>query len=346
MVYERGVDRRHPRAGRRDDRLRRVPRRAGGGRGPTGGCSASGSACTSSRRAWRWATWRARAAIVSVGVNGQVQALMSSGNHGQSLETTIAQVVADRLGVDVDDVTVVQGDTASAPFGPGTGGSRSAVHPQRRRRLGRRTRAGEDARDRRPPAGGRARGPRDRRAAGSPSPARPTGRRRSPRSPDWPTSTPPACRPGMEMGLEEKARYTPNAPFTWSNSCHACLCEVDPRTGERDAAAVRRQRGLRRDDQPRHRRGPDRRRGRAGHRRRAVRAHGVRRRREPAEHDVRRLPAADGGRGADHRVRPHRDARVDEPRRVQGDGRGRSDRLAAGDHQRRRRRRGPPRRAR
>ena len=33
------------------------------------------------------------------------------------------------------------------------------------------------------------------------------------------------------MGLEEKARYTPNAPFTWSNSCHACLCEVDPRTG-------------------------------------------------------------------------------------------------------------------
>ena len=34
------------------------------------------------------------------------------------------------------------------------------------------------------------------------------------------------------MGLEEKSRYTPNAPFTWSNSCHACVCEVDPRTGE------------------------------------------------------------------------------------------------------------------
>ena len=66
-------------------------------------------------------------AIVSIGVNGQVQALMSSGNHGQSLETTMAQVVADHLGVDVDDVTVIQGDTASAPFGPGTGGSRSAV---------------------------------------------------------------------------------------------------------------------------------------------------------------------------------------------------------------------------
>ena len=36
---------------------------------------------------------------------------MSSGNHGQSLETTVAQVVADHLGVDVDDVTVIQGDT-------------------------------------------------------------------------------------------------------------------------------------------------------------------------------------------------------------------------------------------
>ena len=43
---------------------------------------------------------------------------------------------------------------------------------------------------------------------------------------------PAGLPPGMEMGLEEKARYTPNAPFTWSNSCHACLCEVDARTGE------------------------------------------------------------------------------------------------------------------
>ena len=43
---------------------------------------------------------------------------------------------------------------------------------------------------------------------------------------------PAGLPPGMELGLEAKARYTPNAPFTWSNACHACLCEVDPRTGE------------------------------------------------------------------------------------------------------------------
>jgi aerobic carbon-monoxide dehydrogenase large subunit len=67
------------------------------------------------------------AAIISISVNGKVQALMSSASHGQSVETTVAQVVADELGVDFEDVTVIQGDTAAAPFGPGTGGSRSAV---------------------------------------------------------------------------------------------------------------------------------------------------------------------------------------------------------------------------
>jgi aerobic carbon-monoxide dehydrogenase large subunit len=36
---------------------------------------------------------------------------------------------------------------------------------------------------------------------------------------------------GMELGLEAQARYTPSSPFTWSNSCHACVCEVDPVTG-------------------------------------------------------------------------------------------------------------------
>jgi aerobic carbon-monoxide dehydrogenase large subunit len=42
----------------------------------------------------------------------------------------------------------------------------------------------------------------------------------------------PASLPrGMEMGLEAQARYTPTSPFTWSNSCHACVCEVDPVTG-------------------------------------------------------------------------------------------------------------------
>ena len=50
---------------------------------------------------------------------------------------------------------------------------------------------------------------------------------RHPTNPTDPTGLPP----GMPMGLEAHARYTPNSPFTWSNSCHACICEVDAVTG-------------------------------------------------------------------------------------------------------------------
>ena len=57
--------------------------------------------------------------------DGRVDVFIGSGAHGQGLETTTAQLVAENLGVDYADVTVRQGDTDSAPFGPGTGGSRS-----------------------------------------------------------------------------------------------------------------------------------------------------------------------------------------------------------------------------
>ena len=64
-------------------------------------------------------------ANIRMHANGRVEVFIGSGAHGQGLETTTAQLVAENLGVDYDDVTVRQGDTESAPFGPGTGGSRS-----------------------------------------------------------------------------------------------------------------------------------------------------------------------------------------------------------------------------
>ena len=67
------------------------------------------------------------AATIRVEPSGKVNVLMSTGSHGQSLETTIVQVVADELGVDIDDVRFHQGDSAATPYGPGTGGSRSAA---------------------------------------------------------------------------------------------------------------------------------------------------------------------------------------------------------------------------
>jgi aerobic carbon-monoxide dehydrogenase large subunit len=56
---------------------------------------------------------------------GSVQVVVGTSPHGQSHETTFAQIVADQLGVGVDDVEVIHGDTASSQLGMDTYGSRS-----------------------------------------------------------------------------------------------------------------------------------------------------------------------------------------------------------------------------
>ena len=57
---------------------------------------------------------------------GSVTVYTGSHSHGQGHETTFAQVVADQLGIPMEQVEVVHGDTAQIPFGMGTYGSRSA----------------------------------------------------------------------------------------------------------------------------------------------------------------------------------------------------------------------------
>jgi carbon-monoxide dehydrogenase large subunit len=56
---------------------------------------------------------------------GNVTVYTGSHSHGQGHETTFAQLVSDRLGVPIENVEVVHGDTAKVPFGMGTYGSRS-----------------------------------------------------------------------------------------------------------------------------------------------------------------------------------------------------------------------------
>jgi carbon-monoxide dehydrogenase large subunit len=63
---------------------------------------------------------------IRVHPTGKVTVFTGSHSHGQGHETTFAQIVADELGVGLDDVEIVHGDTASVPFGMGTYGSRSA----------------------------------------------------------------------------------------------------------------------------------------------------------------------------------------------------------------------------
>ncbi len=64
-------------------------------------------------------------ATVTVGADGKVTVAVGTSGHGQGHETAFAQLAADLLGVPYDDVTVVFGDTDTAPFGYGTFGSRS-----------------------------------------------------------------------------------------------------------------------------------------------------------------------------------------------------------------------------
>lgn len=66
-------------------------------------------------------------AMVRVGTDGRVVVHVGSTPHGQSHETTFAQICADALGVDIDDVTIKAGDTGLLPYGIGTFASRSAV---------------------------------------------------------------------------------------------------------------------------------------------------------------------------------------------------------------------------
>ena len=62
---------------------------------------------------------------VRVHPTGSVTVFTGSHSHGQGHETTFAQLVADRLGMSVENVDIVHGDTGRVPFGMGTYGSRS-----------------------------------------------------------------------------------------------------------------------------------------------------------------------------------------------------------------------------
>jgi aerobic carbon-monoxide dehydrogenase large subunit len=62
---------------------------------------------------------------VRVHPTGKVTVFTGSHSHGQGHETTFAQVVADRLGIPMEDITIEHGDTGKILFGMGTYGSRS-----------------------------------------------------------------------------------------------------------------------------------------------------------------------------------------------------------------------------
>jgi carbon-monoxide dehydrogenase large subunit len=74
---------------------------------------------------WGAGLWES--ANVRVHLTGKVVVTTGSQNHGQGHETSVAQIVADELGIPVDDVIVQHSDTLGTPFGYGTYGSRSTA---------------------------------------------------------------------------------------------------------------------------------------------------------------------------------------------------------------------------
>ena len=65
------------------------------------------------------------AAQVRVAPDGSVTASLGTHNHGQGHATTFAQILSQQLGIAVEKIRIVEGDTAAVPVGTGTFGSRS-----------------------------------------------------------------------------------------------------------------------------------------------------------------------------------------------------------------------------
>ena len=66
-------------------------------------------------------------AVVRFHPSGKVNVMIGTSPHGQGEETTFAQVISDELGVPVDDIEVLHGDTDNTPMGWGTYGSRTTA---------------------------------------------------------------------------------------------------------------------------------------------------------------------------------------------------------------------------
>jgi len=170
-------------------------------------------------------------ATIRIDPSGKVSVYVAGGSTGNSLETTVVQLTADALGVPIEDVHTIQGDTALTPYGPGTGGSRSgsmmagavsATASGLRDKLvavaaHRLEAAAEDI----DLAEGRA------FVRGTPSAGMTVAEIAS-----IAYFQPAAMPPGVSAGLEATERYTAASPMPlWANATHVCTCEVDVTTG-------------------------------------------------------------------------------------------------------------------
>jgi carbon-monoxide dehydrogenase large subunit len=160
---------------------------------------------------------------------GSVQAVIGTSPHGQGHETTFAQIVADRLGVDVDDVEVLHGDTAVSQLGMDTYGSRSLavggialwhatekILEKARRIVAHQLEVAEEDLE---------------FANGTFSVKGSPDRAMDIKAVAFQAFAAHNLPDGMEPGLDETAVYDP-PNFSWPGGAHAAVVEVDTETGD------------------------------------------------------------------------------------------------------------------
>jgi carbon-monoxide dehydrogenase large subunit len=170
------------------------------------------------------------AATIRVEPSGKVNVYIAGGSTGNSIETTVVQLAADALGVRIEDVATIQGDTAVTGFGAGAAGSRSgsmtagAVRDTaailRERIVAIAAHKLEAAVDDIELSESRA------SVRGTPSIGLSLQEVAGLAYFD-----PYGLPDGVPAGLEASARYTAESRFIWVNATHLCTCEVDVATG-------------------------------------------------------------------------------------------------------------------
>ena len=173
-------------------------------------------------------------AEVRVHPTGSVTVFTGSHSHGQGHETTFAQLVSDALGIPMENVDIVHGDTGKIAYGMGTYGSRSlAVGGEAiMRALGRITDKAKKIAAHMLEASESDIEFKDGtfRVAGT---DRALGFGEVALSAYVPHKFPHET---LEPGLDETAFYDP-ANFTFPGGCHICEVEIDPETGEVEVVA-------------------------------------------------------------------------------------------------------------
>jgi carbon-monoxide dehydrogenase large subunit len=165
---------------------------------------------------------------VRVHPTGMVTVYTGSHSHGQGHETTFAQIVADKLGVPIEQVEIVHGDTGSIPFGMGTYGSRSgsvggtAILMSLNKVIEKGKKIAAHLLEASPNdidfSGGQF------QVKGAPGKAVPFG------AVSLTAYVPHNYPEGLEPGLEETSFYDPSN-FCFPFGAHACIVEVDRDTG-------------------------------------------------------------------------------------------------------------------